>query len=93
MQMRLRWELSVIIVNYNVSQFLQLCLDSVFDTIKNIEAEIIVVDNASVDDSCAMVKERYPNVRLIANTENVGFSKANNQGMGLLKYWLEHLCL
>jgi len=74
-------QLSVIIVNYNVSQFLQLCLDSVFDTIKNIEAEIIVVDNASVDDSCAMVKERYPNVRLIANTENVGFSKANNQGV------------
>jgi len=74
-------QLSVIIVNYNVSQFLQLCLDSVLDAIKNIEAEIIVVDNASIDDSCAVVRERYPNVRLIANTENVGFSKANNQGV------------
>lgn len=84
-------QLSIIIVNYNVRHFLQLCLDSVYAATQHIEAEIIVVDNASSDDSCAMVKQDFPDVHLIANTENVGFSKANNQGAAYAKG--KHLCI
>jgi len=57
------------------------CLQSVFKSLKNIDAEVFVVDNRSVDGSVEMVKELYPQVKLIANTENVGFSKANNQAI------------
>ena len=58
--------------------FLELCLKSVHDAIKNIDAEIIVVDNKSTDDSCKMVKAQFPHVILIENKENFGFSKGNN---------------
>lgn len=78
-------KLSVIIVNYNVRHFLEQCLVSVFKAIENLDAEIFVVDNVSKDDSVAMVKENFPQVQLIANTENVGFSKANNQAIKLSK--------
>jgi O-antigen biosynthesis protein len=74
-------KLSVIIVNYNVEYFLEQCLNSVQKAIKGIQAEVFVVDNISVDGSVAMVRNKFPWVRLIANTENVGFSKANNQAM------------
>lgn len=73
-------KLSVIIVNYNARYFLELCLQSVQDALVNIDAEIIVVDNNSSDDSCFMISEKFPGVNLIANNENFGFSKANNQG-------------
>ena len=76
-------KLSVIILNYNVRYFLELCLKSVQDGIKDIDAEIIVVDNNSSDDSCQMVKDTFPDVRLIENGRNVGFSKGNNQGVAL----------
>ena len=78
-------QLSIIILNYNVSQFLQLCLTSVQAAIKNIEAEIIVVDNNSVDDSCAMVKAQFPEVILIENRQNFGFPKGNNIGVAVAK--------
>ena len=65
--------------------FLQACLDSVYAAIQDIDAEVIVVDNASSDDSCTMVKEYFPQVNLIANAENIGFSKANNQGVACAK--------
>lgn len=71
-------KLSVIIVNYNVKFFLEQCLQSVFKALKNISSEVFVVDNNSVDGSPAMVKEKFPAVRLIVNSENVGFSTANN---------------
>jgi len=73
--------LSVIIVNYNVQFFLENCLHSVFQAMKQIDGEVIVVDNNSVDGSVKMLKERFPEVKLIANRENLGFSKANNQAM------------
>lgn len=76
-------QLSIIIVNYNVVHFLDLCLDSVFAAIVNFDAEIIVVDNASTDGSCEMVKNKYPKVALVANKNNVGFAKANNQGVAI----------
>jgi GT2 family glycosyltransferase len=78
-------ELSVIIVNYNVVHFLEQCLISVTEACCNINSEIIVVDNNSSDDSCAMIEEKFPQVKLIANKENYGFSKANNQGVSSAK--------
>ncbi|HPE39846.1 MAG TPA: glycosyltransferase [Bacteroidales bacterium] len=71
-------KLSVVIVNYNVSHFLRQCLHSVLIAIEHIDAEVFVVDNRSVDDSVSMVKSEFPNVKLIVNEENVGFSRGNN---------------
>lgn len=78
-------KLSVVILNYNVRYFLELCLKSVEAAIVNIDAEIIVVDNNSEDDSCMMVKKTFPNVVLIENKENSGFSKGNNIGVAQAK--------
>ena len=72
-------KLSIIIVNYNVQYFLAQCLDSVQKAIANMEAEVWVVDNASQDGSLTMLKEKFPWVKVIANRENVGFARANNQ--------------
>ncbi len=71
-------QLSVIIVNYNVKYFLAHCLVSVIQACKNIEAEIFVVDNASTDDSVAMVQSQFSQVVCIASSQNLGFAKANN---------------
>ncbi|MBI9054526.1 MAG: glycosyltransferase [Bacteroidales bacterium] len=78
-------KLSIIIVNYNVKHFLEQCLISVFNAIKNIETEVFVVDNNSVDGSCTMIKEKYPSVILIENKINYGFSVANNQALKIAK--------
>jgi len=78
-------QLSVIIVNYNVRYFLELCLQSVQEALSEIDAEIIVVDNNSKDDSCKMVASKFKEVILIENKENAGFSKANNQGVEIAK--------
>lgn len=74
-------KLSIIIVNYNVQHFLEQCLHSVFKAVKNDDAEIFVVDNNSVDGSVLMVKEKFPQVKLIENKKNTGFSFANNQAI------------
>jgi O-antigen biosynthesis protein len=73
--------LSVVIVNYNVKYFLEQCLISVFNAGKGIDMEVFVVDNASADGSCQMIKQRFPEVKLIENSINVGFSAANNQAI------------
>jgi O-antigen biosynthesis protein len=73
--------LSVIIVSYNVKYFLEQCLYSVEKAAQNIDAEIIVVDNASVDNSIAYLQERFPTVRYIASEQNLGFAKACNLGL------------
>lgn len=78
-------QLSVIILNYNVRYFLELCLKSVQAAITDLDAEIIVVDNISNDDSCRMVKDLFPEVILIENKENYGFSKGNNIGVAQAK--------
>ena len=78
-------KLSVIIVNYNVKYFLEVCLHSVIRAAKGIDIEVIVVDNNSSDDSCPFIKERYPRVVLIENKDNKGFSKANNQAVAVAK--------
>lgn len=78
--------LSIVIVNYNVRHFLIKCLESIYKSKKNnFEIEVIVVDNASVDGSTAVVRELYPQVTLIENLSNVGFAKANNQGFQIAK--------
>lgn len=78
-------KLSVIIVNYNVKYFIEVCLHSVFRAAEGIDTEVIVVDNNSMDDSCAMIKAKYPQVTLIENKENTGFGHANNQGVAIAK--------
>ncbi len=78
-------QLSVIIVNYNVKYFLQLCLQSVESAMKGIEAEVFVVDNNSSDGSVEMVQQSFPWVQLIANRNNAGFGAANNQAISLAK--------
>ncbi len=74
-------DLSIIIVNYNVKEFLLNLLDSIQKAAKNYSAEIIIVDNASDDGSVEAVREKYPGARLIVNEKNVGFGRANNQAM------------
>ena len=74
-------QLSVIILNYNVRFFLEQCVASVQEALTNIDSEIIVVDNNSSDDSCEMIKMRFPNVKLIVNNSNLGFPKGNNIGV------------
>lgn len=74
-------KLSVIIVNYNARYFLDICLQSSKRAMQGIDAELVVVDNASTDDSVLMVKKSHPWVRLIENKENCGFAKANNMAI------------
>jgi len=76
-------ELSIIIVNYNVKEFLQNLLHSIEKASLNISHEIIIVDNASDDGSVELIREKFPSVKLIANTENLGFGKANNQALAI----------
>ncbi|MCS7162494.1 MAG: glycosyltransferase family 2 protein [Bacteroidia bacterium] len=76
-------ELSIVIVSYNVKYFLRQCLQSVARAIEGLSAEVWVVDNASIDNSVEMVREEFPWVRLIVNTTNVGFARANNQAIRL----------
>lgn len=74
-------KLSVVIVNYNVRAYLEQCLSTVFTALEGLEGEVFVVDNLSTDGSVEMVRQKFPQVKLIANQENVGFSRANNQAI------------
>ncbi len=74
-------EISIVVVNYNVKHFLEQCLMAIDRARHNLNIEIIVVDNASVDGSQAMVRKKFPNVRLIENYKNLGFARANNQAL------------
>ncbi|MFA9391694.1 MAG: glycosyltransferase [Prolixibacteraceae bacterium] len=78
-------KLTVVIVNYNVKHFLEQCLYAVEKAIQTIPAEVYVVDNNSVDGSTGMLIHKFPWVKLIANKQNLGFSKANNQAMRLAR--------
>ncbi len=78
-----KYKISVIIVNYNVEYFLEQCLNSVRKALENVSGEVFVVDNNSIDGSVEMVAQKFPEVNLIANKDNRGFSKANNQAIEL----------
>ena len=84
-------QLSVIILNYNVRYFLEQCILSVQNALEGIDSEIIVVDNASSDDSCEMMKDKFPNIKLIENATNLGFPKGNNIGVAQAKG--EYICI
>jgi hypothetical protein len=72
---------SIIIVNFNTKKILKKCLSSIFELTKEIEFEVIVVDNASSDSSVEMIEKFFPKVKIIANRKNLGFGSANNQGI------------
>ena len=76
-------DLSVIIVSYNVSSFLDQTLATLDDSAREFEHEVFVVDNASSDDSVDMVRRKHPGVKLIVNADNRGFAAANNQALRL----------
>ncbi len=84
-------QLSVIILNYNVRYFLEQCVLSVEKALAGIDGEIIIIDNNSPDDSCAMMKAKFPHIKLIENKENSGFPKGNNIGVAQAKG--EYLCI
>jgi GT2 family glycosyltransferase len=73
--------LSVCLVNWNTREDLAECLASLERACEGLEAEVIVVDNASADGSAEMVRERFPWARLIANQENLGYARGNNQAI------------
>lgn len=70
--------LSVIIVSYNVKEYLSQCLDSLFRSLDGIESEIFVVDNHSKDDTLSLIQKRFHGIKCIASNHNMGFAKANN---------------
>lgn len=74
-------DLSIVIVNWNTKDLLRGCLRSIYEETGNIQFKVFVVDNASRDGSCKMVKEEFPQIRLIENPENVGFARASNQAI------------
>lgn len=71
-------DLTVIIVSYNVRDFLEQALTSIRKALRGLNSEICVVDNASVDGSAELVRTHFPDVTLIVNEENLGFARANN---------------
>jgi N-acetylglucosaminyl-diphospho-decaprenol L-rhamnosyltransferase len=77
------FDLSIVIVSWNVRDILRDCLQSIQNTVHNITYEIIVVDSASSDQSAEMVKTEFPHVTLLAQSENVGFTKGNNIGLAI----------
>ena len=83
--LKMMMKLSVVIVNYNVEHFLEQCLYSVRRAMQGIEGEVFVVDNNSVDGSLKMLAAKFPEVIVIANKDNVGFAKANNQAIRISK--------
>ncbi len=75
------FSISIVIVSWNVSALLLDCLSSIFASPTGALSEVIVVDSASADDTVSLVQQRFPQVRLIALSENVGFARANNIGL------------
>jgi len=75
-------DVSIVIVSYNTCRILDECIASIKKE-TTVDHEVIVVDNASVDGSCQMLREKYPEVKLIENPDNAGFAKANNQGFAI----------
>ncbi len=73
--------ISIIIINYNTWHYLEPCIRSIYKFVNKVRFEIIVVDNASTDDSVSQIEKHFPEILLIKNGENFGFAKANNQAI------------
>ncbi len=78
-------DISIIIVNWNTKDLLERCLNCVTATAGAVSYELIVVDNASIDGSTDMLRAQYPQVRLVENSQNIGFARANNQGLAIAR--------
>lgn len=76
-----RVDVSIIIVNYNSYKLVETCIDSIFEFTKEISYEIILVDNASTDQSALLLQRRYPGIKVVINERNLGFGMANNVGV------------
>ncbi len=74
-------DISIVIVNWNTADLLLQCIQIASDMSDGLALEFIVIDNASTDDSVARLRARFPDARVIQNTDNVGFARANNQGV------------
>ena len=84
-------KLSVVILNYNVKYFIDICLQSVCAAVEGLDAEVIVVDNASIDGSVAWIKQQFPKVVIVENKQNTGFPKGNNLGVAKAKG--DYICI
>lgn len=73
-------DLSIIIVNWHSAQYATKCIASIYAATHNLKFEILVVDNASSDDSCDVLEQTFPAIKLIRSPENIGFARANNLG-------------
>jgi len=78
-------KLSIVIVNYNVKEFLTQCLDSIFKSQTQYDYEVIIVDNSSKDSGRDQICATFEHIIWVENIENVGFGRANNQGFSLAK--------
>jgi len=76
-------DVSIILVNWNTRDLLMRSLQSIHDTKDDLDVEVIVVDNASSDDSVALARSRFPDTIIVQNAQNAGFAEANNQGMAI----------
>jgi hypothetical protein len=83
----LSMDLSILIVNWNTCQYLRRCLQSIRETVQGLRYEVIVTDNASSDGSAAMVRSEFPEVRLLASEENLGFARGNNLAFSRSTGW------
>ena len=76
-----QYDVSVILVNYNTAHLLERCLGDLRRASGGLKVQTLIVDNASKDDSVAVIRERFPDCELIVNEVNVGFGRANNQAL------------
>ncbi len=74
-------DLGIVIVNWNTCDYLRKCLETVFASAGECTYQVVVVDNASTDDSADMVRNNYPQATLIVNANNEGYPRANNHGL------------
>lgn len=83
-------DVAVIVVSWNVRDLLHRCLTSIFETApSDLALHVVVVDNASSDGSVQLIRTHFPQVQLIANSDNVGFTRANNQALRALGFGIE----
>jgi N-acetylglucosaminyl-diphospho-decaprenol L-rhamnosyltransferase len=78
-------DLGIVIVNWNTCALLEKCLETVYAS-RDVRFAVVVVDNASTDNSVAMIQQKFPQVQLVASNENTGYPKGNNIGLRLLGY-------
>lgn len=84
------FDLSIVIVSFQVCDLLERCLASVLRAQKSLRVQLIVIDNASSDESVSMLRDKFPGIELLVNETNLGFAKACNQGLALAqgRYWM-----